>query len=86
MILLILKVHIYEWFQQLTSSDIIDLKYRNGEAVLTINEVFPEDEGTYSCVATNSLGTAKTEAKLTVKRKSLIQSVFIFVKTQQNAL
>jgi len=47
----------------------LDLKYKNGVATLSINEVFPEDEGQYVCEATNSMGTAKTMCKLTVKRK-----------------
>jgi len=47
----------------------LDLKYKNGVATLAINEVFPEDEGQYVCEATNSMGTAKTLCKLTVKRK-----------------
>ncbi|PSN48991.1 hypothetical protein C0J52_03867 [Blattella germanica] len=51
----------------LSSSDIIDLKYKNGVATLTINEVFPEDEGQYVCEAVNSIGTAKTTCKLKVK-------------------
>ncbi|XP_071038443.1 twitchin-like [Parasteatoda tepidariorum] len=58
-----------EWFKNkepLHSSDIIDLKYKNKVATLTIGEVFPEDEGTYTCKATNSLGTTSTVAKLTV--------------------
>ncbi|KAE8573900.1 Putative twitchin [Halyomorpha halys] len=63
----------------ITSSDIIDLKYRNGEVTLTINEVFPEDEGTYVCCATNSLGSAKTEAKLKV---NLIQDKSRDTKSQ----
>ncbi|XP_047102318.1 twitchin isoform X3 [Schistocerca piceifrons] len=53
--------------ETLTSSDIIDLKYKGGIASLTINEVFPEDEGEYCCEATNSIGTAKTKCKLKVK-------------------
>lgn len=70
-------------FQALSSSDIVDLKYKNGIATLIINEVFPEDEGQYVCEATNSMGTAKTTCKLTVKRKYWIfykklgQSVFM---------
>jgi hypothetical protein len=52
----------------------VDLKYKGGVAALTINEVFPEDEGQYVCEATNSMGTAKTTCKLTVKRKYEISS------------
>jgi len=59
-----------EWHKDgtlLTSSDIIDLKYRNGVATLEINEVFPEDGGAYVCKAINSLGSAQTTCKLTIK-------------------
>lgn len=55
--------------QPLSSSEILDLKYRGGVATLTINEVFPEDEGEFTCKATNSVGTATTSCKLTVKRE-----------------
>jgi hypothetical protein len=59
-----------EWFKNgvlLRSSDIIDLKYKKGIATLSINEVFPEDEGEYVCKATNSEGTTETKCKLTVE-------------------
>merc|ERR1719369_851141 len=62
-----------EWHKDgtlLTSSDIIDLKYRNGVATLEINEVFPEDGGAYVCKAINSLGSAQTTCKLTIKPMS----------------
>ena len=52
--------------QTLSSSDIIDLRYKQGLASLTINEVFPEDEGVYTCKATNSLGSVDTTCKLTI--------------------
>ncbi|XP_035210044.1 twitchin-like [Stegodyphus dumicola] len=58
-----------EWFkndEQLHSSDIIDLKYKNKVATLSIGEVFPEDEGVYVCKATNSLGSVSTTGKLTI--------------------
>ena len=57
------------WFKDgeaISSSDIIDLKYRQGLASLTINEVFPEDEGMYCCKATNSLGTGETKCALKI--------------------
>lgn len=55
--------------KQLSSSEVVDLKYKNGIAKLTINEVYPEDEGEYICKATNVMGTAETTCRLTVKRK-----------------
>ncbi|KAF2885739.1 hypothetical protein ILUMI_20443 [Ignelater luminosus] len=54
----------------LSSSDIMDLKYKNGIATLHINEVFPEDEGDYVCKATNSLGSAETKCHLKIKPMS----------------
>ncbi len=53
----------------ISSSEIMDLKYKNGVATLTINEVFPEDEGVYTCTATNSIGSTETSSKLTIQRK-----------------
>lgn len=65
--------------QTLSSSEVIDLKYKNGVASLVINEVFPEDEGEYTCKATNSVGTTSTSCKLSVKRKHFISNVIIIV-------
>jgi hypothetical protein len=56
--------------QLLSSSDILDLKYRNGTATLSINEVYPEDEGLYTCKAKNTLGETETTCRLTVQSKS----------------
>lgn len=53
----------------LSSSEVVDLKYKNGIAYLRINEVYPEDEGEYVCKATNSVGTSETKCRLTIKRK-----------------
>ena len=65
-------VFVFFFLQLLSSSDILDLKYRNGTATLSINEVYPEDEGLYKCKATNSLGTAETTCRLTVQSKSYL--------------
>ncbi len=61
-----------EWFKNgklLASSDIMDLKYKNGVANLSIGEVYPEDEGEYECIATNSVGKTSTKCKLSIIRK-----------------
>lgn len=52
----------------LTSSEVMELKYKGGKATLTIKEVFPEDEGEYTCTALNSIGSVTTSCKLTIKR------------------
>lgn len=56
---------------KISSSEIIDLKYKNGVASLRINEVYPEDEGDYVCKATNSVGSNETKCKLSIQRKYL---------------
>lgn len=53
----------------ISSSEVVDLKYKNGVATLVINEIFPEDEGTYVCTATNSIGSTETKCNLIVERK-----------------
>jgi len=55
--------------EPLVSSDAVALKYRNRVAVMTIPEVFPEDEGTYVCTATSSMGKTTTQCILKVLRK-----------------
>ncbi|XP_065089532.1 twitchin isoform X13 [Ochlerotatus camptorhynchus] len=56
--------------KKLTSSDVIDIKYKSGIASLRINELFPEDSGTYVCTAKNSMGETATQCKLDVKKVS----------------
>lgn len=63
-----------EWFKNdklLVSSDIMDLKYKNGVATVSIGEVYPEDEGEYVCKATNSVGIANTKCNIKIIRKFL---------------
>ncbi|XP_058467261.1 twitchin isoform X5 [Malaya genurostris] len=54
--------------KKLTSSDVIDIKYKSGIASLRINELFPEDSGTYVCTAKNSMGETSTQCVLDVKK------------------
>ncbi|XP_046401656.1 titin isoform X2 [Ischnura elegans] len=43
-----------------------EIHYRNGVCRLTIPEAYPEDAGTYTCTATNMLGTIGTTGSLQV--------------------
>lgn len=45
--------------------------YNNGEAVLVVEEVTLENQGTYSCKASNRLGQAASTALLSVEREYL---------------
>ncbi|XP_012542170.2 titin isoform X3 [Monomorium pharaonis] len=48
------------------NSDSHEVQYRNGVCRLTLLKALPEDAGTYSCTATNSLGSTVTSANLEV--------------------
>ncbi len=50
----------------LSSSEILEVKCKNGAASVTIKEVFPEDAGKYSCKATNTKGSVETSCKLAI--------------------
>ena len=50
----------------LSSSEIMEVKYKNGFASVVINEVFPEDGGKYTCKATNSKGSVETSSKVAI--------------------
>ncbi|XP_050099300.1 twitchin isoform X8 [Anopheles aquasalis] len=54
--------------KKLSSSDVIDIKYKSGIASLRINELFPEDKGVYVCTAKNSMGESSTQCTLDVKK------------------
>uniref|UniRef100_A0AAG5CTD6 Twitchin n=1 Tax=Anopheles atroparvus TaxID=41427 RepID=A0AAG5CTD6_ANOAO len=54
--------------KKLSSSDVIDIKYKSGIASLRINELFPEDSGLYVCTAKNSMGESSTQCTLNVKK------------------
>ena len=48
------------------SSEIMEVKYKNGVAAVIIPEVFPEDGGKYTCRATNSRGSVETSSKVVI--------------------
>ena len=43
--------------------------YDGNAAKLTFKEIYPEDEGTYDCVAKNTVGQVKTSCALKVRCK-----------------
>ena len=50
----------------LSSSEILEVKYKNGVGTVTIRETFPEDQGRYSCKATNTKGSVETSCKVKI--------------------
>jgi len=50
----------------ISSNEIMEVKYKNGIASVTINEVFPEDGGKYTCKATNTKGSVETSSKVVI--------------------
>jgi len=50
----------------ISSSEIMEVKYKNGTASVLINEVFPEDGGKYTCRATNTKGSVETSSKVVI--------------------
>ena len=53
----------------LSSNDIMEVKYKNGVALLTISEVYPEDSAKYTCKATNAKGSVETSSTIKVLPK-----------------
>ncbi|VDK72949.1 unnamed protein product [Cylicostephanus goldi] len=51
-----------------------DIVYEDGVCILRINEVLPEDEGEYSCEASNTVGKAETKCFLKVLDKCKSQN------------
>ena len=45
----------------------LQISYVDGACELEISEVYPEDDGSYTCMASNSAGDAKTTARMIVK-------------------
>lgn len=55
----------------------ITVDYERKESILIIVEVFPEDEGEYTCSASNEYGETITTCKLTVTCKFIFYKVFL---------
>ena len=56
--------------KDLASNDIIEVKYKNGVALLTVNEIYPEDSGKYTCKASNAKGSVETSSNIKVLPKA----------------
>ena len=66
-------------------SRFFQLKYEENVAQLVVAEAFSEDEGEYTCTATNSSGTESTSCYLTVEGTHLCTSVLTaFVPVARN--
>jgi hypothetical protein len=52
--------------KELHSNDIMEVKYKNGIASVTVNEIYPEDSGRYACRATNTKGSVETATNVKV--------------------
>ena len=78
---------VIKWFKnevEIDNKADYEITYKNGRATLTIPEVFSEDAGSYVCVSTNSVGTARSTAELTVKRKcAFLVSCRLYVAARQ---
>ena len=55
--------------KDLASNDIMEVKYKNGVALLIVNEIYPEDSGKYTCKATNAKGSVETSSTIKVTPK-----------------
>ena len=55
--------------KDLASNDIIEVKYKNGVALVIVNEIYPEDSGKYTCKATNAKGSVETSSTIKVTPK-----------------
>lgn len=63
---------VVKWYREdilLNNSPDFEITYYNGISRLVIVEVFPEDSGKYTCVASNIEGSCTATAYLNVKGK-----------------
>ena len=66
---------VVQWYynnQMIKSSKYFQMRSERGVHRLTITGAFPEDEGTYKCIARNQSGEVTCIAHLTVTRKSFL--------------
>ena len=59
------------------SQDFQIFYYEDNKATLVIKEVFPEDAGTFTCVAKNCVGFASSSAELIVKHPLSVSGFLI---------
>lgn len=58
-------------------NDDFSTSYDNGRAILTIKRVYPEDEGEYKCIASNSIGKTVSLACIIVDGGYFITALLI---------
>merc|ERR1712051_991640 len=71
------------WFRQTAiikpSQDFQIFYYEDNKATLVIKEVFPEDAGTFTCVAKNCVGFASSSAELIVNHPLSVSVFCLFL-------
>lgn len=61
----------------LQTSEDLSLSYDGERCILTIKRVYPEDEGEYRCIASNSIGKTVSSACIIVD--GMLNIVFILI-------
>lgn len=57
------------------TNDDFSMSYDGGRAVFSIKRVYPEDEGEYKCIASNSLGKTVSSACIIVDGTQLLYAI-----------
>lgn len=72
-----------QWFrnsQPLEESKGVSISQEaNGQCVLTISEVFPEDAGEYTCVASNKIGEASSAVSVDIEGTNKCTSAYVYI-------
>ena len=68
----------------LTSNDIMEVKYKNGVASMTVEEIYPEDAGRYACKATNAKGSVETSSRVKASKVFIQYNIMYHLQMFRN--
>uniref|UniRef100_A0A1I8GUQ1 Fibrillar collagen NC1 domain-containing protein n=1 Tax=Macrostomum lignano TaxID=282301 RepID=A0A1I8GUQ1_9PLAT len=74
------------WFRggrELHDSPDFEIKFKDGRVTLSIPEAFPEDQGTYTCEASNKGGQTSSSAELVIRARTLAPVFLKGLESQQ---